>query len=88
MANTFVGDNDHGDVVPPTDVLLQMINFLREDIVHFANELNEVTTQRDEARRDLCDMYTRTQPTGCQMKAEDYAKDHGWDCFKEGNTNV
>jgi hypothetical protein len=38
--------------------------------------------ERDEARLNLCDMYTRTQPTGCQMKAEDYAHDNDWDCFK------
>ncbi len=42
MAVNFVGDNDHGDTVPPTDVLLQMIKLLREDVVHFANELNEI----------------------------------------------
>jgi len=38
--------------------------------------------ERDEARVNLCDMYTRTQPTGCQMNAEDYANDNDWDCFK------
>jgi len=42
MAVNFVGDNDHGDTVPPTDVLLQMIKTLREDIVHLAYELNEI----------------------------------------------
>lgn len=60
------------------------------DIATLCKEIDDLTAQvdtlrkeRDEARRDLCDMYTQTQPTGCQMKAEDYAKDHGWDCFKE-----
>ncbi len=52
MADIFVGDNDHGDAVPPTDVLLQTIKTLREDVVHLANELNEVTSQRDCARRE------------------------------------
>ena len=42
MAVNFVGDNDHGDKVPPTDVLLQMIKTLREDVVHLAYELNEI----------------------------------------------
>ena len=42
MAVNFVGDNDHGDTVPPTDVLLQMIKTLREDVVHLAYELNEI----------------------------------------------
>jgi hypothetical protein len=36
MTDVFVGDNDHGDAVPPTDVLLQMTKQLR--------------TERDEAR--------------------------------------
>jgi|688.fasta_scaffold615519_1 hypothetical protein len=42
MAVNFVGDNDHGDTVPSTDVLLQMIKTLREDVVHLAYELNEI----------------------------------------------
>ena len=40
MSNAFVGDSDHGDRVPPTDVLLQMIKLLREDVVHLAHELD------------------------------------------------
>jgi peptidoglycan hydrolase CwlO-like protein len=49
MSDVFVGDNDHGDAIPPTDVLLQMIKLLREDkvrleedIVQLAYELNEL----------------------------------------------
>jgi sugar-specific transcriptional regulator TrmB len=42
MSDIFVGDNDHVDAVPPTDVLLEMIKTLREDVVHLANELNEL----------------------------------------------
>ena len=42
MADIFVGDNDHGDAVPPTDVLLQTIKLLREDVVQLAYELNEL----------------------------------------------
>ena len=60
MSDVFVGDNDHGDTpLPPlSDLLWAEVTKLRqdkvrleEDIVHFANELNEVTHQRDEARR-------------------------------------
>ena len=75
MSDIFVGDNDHGDAVPPTDVLLQMINFLREDIVHFANELNEVTHQRDEARREVLEGMHPDLRQG-------YAAAREWDCFK------
>lgn len=42
MSDIFVGDNDHGDAVPPTDVLLQTIKLLREDVVQLAYELNEL----------------------------------------------
>ena len=83
MSDIFVGDNDHGDAVPPTDVLLQMIKLLREDVVHFANELNEVTNQRDEARRMYCvlesqDIYHRTAGATCKTVANNLK----WDCYK------
>jgi hypothetical protein len=86
MANTFVGDNDHGDAVPPTDVLLQMITTLREDVVHFANELNEVTTQRDYARREVC--WLLSEQSVNTISAQSFAVDRKWDCFKEEKTNV
>lgn len=81
MSDIFVGDNDHGDAVPPTDVLLQMIKTLREDAVHFANELNEVTTQRDEARRNLCYAEVNGQYAR-RYTPQEYANKMGWDCFK------
>lgn len=40
MTTVFVGDSDHGDRVPSTEVLLQMITALREDVVHLAHELD------------------------------------------------
>ena len=86
MADVFAGDSDHGDAVPPTDVLLQMIKTLREDVVHFANELNEVTHQRDEARRQLCSW--EADRSRIVESAMDVASRYGWDCFKEENTNV
>jgi hypothetical protein len=53
MADIFVGDNDHGDAVPPTDVLLQMIQLLREDVVHFAKELNELKHKESVRRQKM-----------------------------------
>lgn len=82
MSDIFVGDNDHGDAVPPTDVLLQMIKLLREDVVHFAQELNEVTHQRDEARRNLCYAEVNGQYAR-RYTPQEYANKMGWDCFKE-----
>jgi hypothetical protein len=81
VSDIFVGDNDHGDAVPPTDVLLQMIKLLREDVVHFANELNEVTNQRDEARQEVCSL--KSLDRCCVISPKGYAELRKWDCFKE-----
>ena len=40
MTNIFVGDNDHGDRIPSTEILLQMVAELRRE--------------RDLARREVC----------------------------------
>jgi|688.fasta_scaffold532638_2 hypothetical protein len=53
MADVFVGDNDHGDAVPPTDVLLQMIKLLREDVVHFAQELDQLKHKESVRRQKI-----------------------------------
>jgi len=95
MSDVFVGDNDHGDTpLPPlSDLLWAEVTKLRqdkvrleEDIVHFANELNEVTTQRDEARRMWCE----AAPVGNSLSVNDMdrralaeATRRGWDCYKE-----
>jgi hypothetical protein len=76
MAINFVGDNDHGNADIPLSVTLWA------EITQLRQEVIQLTKERDEARLNLCDMYTRTQPTGCQMKAEDCARDNDWDCFK------
>ena len=84
MADVFVGDNDHGDTpLPPlSDLLWAEVTKLRqdkvrleEDIVHFANELNEVTHQRDEARREVLEGMHPDLRQG-------YAAAREWDCFK------
>lgn len=88
MANTFVGDNDHGDTpLPPlSDLLWAEVTKLRqdkvrleEDIVHFANELNEVTTQRDYARREVCRLMSMFNAENSVQ----IAASRSWDCFKE-----
>jgi hypothetical protein len=88
MSDVFVGDNDHGDTpLPPlSDLLWAEVTKLRqdkvrleEDIVHFANELNEVTNQRDEARRELCNW---SVGVGVKATSQAVAEERGWDCFK------
>ena len=95
MTDVFVGDNDHGDTpLPPlSDLLWAEVTKLRQDkvrleenIVHFANELNEVTTQRDYARREVC--WLLSEQSVNTISAQSFAVDRQWDCFKEENTNV
>jgi hypothetical protein len=43
--------------------------------------INRLTTERDEARRDVCSMMHMTGFLG-----GDYAHSKGWDCFKDGHT--
>jgi hypothetical protein len=79
MANVFVGNNDHGDAVPPTDVLLEMIKTLR--------------AERDEARRSCCEFAAMVDSADTVLMYVDsnrfqeiairYMKSRGWDCFKD-----
>ena len=96
MSDVFVGDNDHGDTpLPPlSDLLWAEVTKLRqdkvrleEDIVHFAKELNEVTHQRDEARRQVCKdagilRSVYVDPDQDINEWANYiAKVNKWDCF-------
>ena len=67
MSDVFVGDNDHGDRVPSSEVLLQMIKQLR--------------AERDEARRQLCSW--EADRSRIVESSIDVANRYGWDCFKQ-----
>ena len=72
MVNIFVGDNDHGDRVPSSEVLLQTIKQLR--------------AERDEARREVCMNEANHLPTMADPHRE--AKRRGWDCFKKDSNGT
>jgi hypothetical protein len=46
-------------------------------------ECGVIAKERDEARRDLCDLYVNGQPSSSNMTDKDYAAELGWDCFKD-----
>jgi hypothetical protein len=46
-------------------------------------ECGVIAKERDEARRDLCDLYVKGQPSSSNMTDKDYAAELGWDCFKD-----
>jgi hypothetical protein len=59
-----------------------------KEIESLRAELAKRTDERDEARRHLCDLYVKGQPSSSNMTDKDYAAELGWDCFKEdGNAN-
>ncbi len=47
-----------------------------------ADTIDRLRVERDEARRDLCDLYVKGQPNSSNMTDKDYAAELGWDCFK------
>jgi hypothetical protein len=47
---------------------------------------DKVTAERDEARRNLCDLYVKGQPSASSMTSHDYANELGWDCFGRPKT--
>ena len=67
----FVGDNDHGDTFPPSEVLFK--------------EVLELRKQRDEARRELCMVMGGKGGRSSHISPDaiDYAKSRGWDCFRD-----
>lgn len=48
-----------------------------------ANEIERLREERDEARRDVCDMMHYTG-----FLAGDYAASRGWNCFSDMKSNV
>lgn len=51
-----------------------------------SEKIFELTAERDEARRDLCDLYVKGQPSSSNMTDKDYAAELGWDCFRKEET--
>jgi hypothetical protein len=79
-----------GALPPSVEVILEDMIFDIADVqpcsVHQALEratarIRTLTEERDEARRHLCDLYVKGQPTSSNMTDKDYAAELGWDCF-------
>ena len=57
MANTFVGDNDHGDkVLPLSDLLWEEVTKLRQEVVRLDNVINELKSL-DERKDSVTNSY-------------------------------
>ena len=65
------------------DIANRLRNKHADDLLAWeaADEIKRLRTERDEARREVCEwvaMMTKRKPSTA-------AKDRGWDCFKEMN---
>ena len=59
MANTFVGDNDHGDkVLPLSDLLWEEVTKLRQEVVRLNNVINELRSL-DERNESVKNSYQK-----------------------------
>jgi hypothetical protein len=62
----------------------------RKDRAAYRIEIDRLIGQRDDARQEICIRVCDTLGavfSGSPATPQDYAKEMGWDCFKE-NTNV
>ena len=80
----FVGDNDHGDTLPPIEIL-------HKEVVELRKQRLELKKQRDDARRLYCIAVCAEgeprpmngiYPPEVFESAKLFAKEIGWDCFK------
>ena len=55
--------------------------YLNETIRNLNNQLVDALRERDEARREVCELASRPYI----KHAYEYAHERGWDCFKENN---
>ena len=62
---------------------IEAFEFERKEFHEALDDIAKMKAERDEARRDLCDLYVKYQPSSSNMTDRDYAAELGWDCFKE-----
>ena len=55
--------------------------YLNETIRNLNNHLVDALRERDEARREVCELASRPYI----KHAYEYAHERGWDCFQENN---
>jgi len=55
--------------------------YLNETIRNLNNQLVDALRERDEARREVCELASRPYI----KHAYEYAHERGWDCFQENN---
>ncbi len=67
------------------DEAADTIDRLRAELCTAWEQAERWKDERDEARRHLCDLYVKGQPSSSNMTDKDYAAELGWDCFKEGD---
>jgi hypothetical protein len=54
-----------------------------KDIENLRLQIDILRAERDRARRTLCKVLVMTRPPGSTQDQHGFAKEMGWDCFKE-----
>jgi len=62
----------------PEDIMMRNQSLVLEN-QHLKDQINDLIRERDEARRDVCNLIQAHSQLWCK----DIAKHRGWDCFKE-----
>ena len=98
FTSTVVHDTLHREV-PMKDVALHLRyeskrTDLPDDVIQTLSEayveISRLERERDDARQEICIRVCDTLGavfSGSPATPQDYAKEKGWDCFKEENTN-
>jgi hypothetical protein len=63
--------------------LREQLRLANIDAFQSEADASQLRAERDEARRHLCDLYVKGQPSSSNMTDKDYAAELDWDCFKE-----
>jgi hypothetical protein len=58
------------------------IETLRSTVTDCRIEIERLRAERDEARREICDKVSAYSPS---VTAKQWARERGWDCFKEAS---
>ncbi len=54
-----------------------------QTLIHLRQEKNALRAERDRARRTLCQVLVLTRPPGSKQGERGFAKEMGWDCYKQ-----
>lgn len=91
--NKFIQDNELGEFIQDDEIDERPFPDSDESIIALMDDneimeeiIKQLTKERDEARREVCD-WINTDESGCVKSGSvETAIERGWDCFKKEET--